>query len=93
MIHELKILPKYFDDIRYGKKRFELRRNDRDFKVGDYLALNEFDTSYTGRTELVKVVYILNTRDVMETRDEFVVMSIVRLANSEHYDREEDKHG
>lgn len=31
MIHELKILPKYFDDIRYGKKRFELRRNDRDF--------------------------------------------------------------
>lgn len=89
MIHELKILPKYFDDIRYGKKRFELRRNDRDFKVGDYLALNEFDTSYTGRTELVKVVYILNTRDVMETRDEFVVMSIVRLANSEHYDRED----
>ena len=90
MIHELKILPKYFDDIRYGKKRFELRRNDRDFKVGDYLALNEFGISYTGRTELVKVVYILNTKDVMEASDEFVVMSIVRSGNTGWYDREEE---
>ena len=53
MIHALKIDPIYFDEVRNGNKRFELRNNDRDFHVGDYLALNEWDDDvYTGRTDL-----------------------------------------
>ena len=41
MIHELKTLPEYFEAVRKGDKTFELREDDRNFKVGDYLALNE----------------------------------------------------
>ena len=77
MIHGLKIRPKYFDAVRSGEKTFELRQNDRDFRVGDYLALNEWDgESYTGRTELVKVTYMLNPNDFMTCRGGYVVMSI-----------------
>ena len=76
MIHALKIYPKYFDAVRDGKKRFELRNNDRDFHVGDYLALNEWDGYYTGRTELVKVTYMMNPNDVMPCHGGFVLMSI-----------------
>ena len=52
--HELKTWPKYFAAVRSGQKRFEIRRNDRDFKVGDILVLREFDPeddAYTGQAE------------------------------------------
>ncbi len=41
--HELKCINPYFEDIWEGNKRFELRKNDRDFKQGDYLILKEYD--------------------------------------------------
>lgn len=41
-IHELKLDDVYFDDIKYGTKRFEIRKNDRDFQAGDLLALSRY---------------------------------------------------
>lgn len=77
MIHALKTLPKYFEAVRKGDKTFELRENDRDFKVGDYLALNEWDgKTYTGRSQLVKVTYILDPNEVMIRAAGYVIMSI-----------------
>lgn len=58
--HELKIKSLYFNDILQGVKNFELRKDDRDFKVGDYLILQEFDENYTGRSILVEIIYKLN---------------------------------
>lgn len=79
MIHALKIYPDYFRAVREGKKRFELRRNDRYFREGDYLALNEWDGQhYTGRTELAEVTYLLNPNEAMTCASGFVVMSIER---------------
>lgn len=50
MTHKLKISPKYFYDVCYSSKRFELRKDDRDYKVGDTLLLEEYDNGkYTGR--------------------------------------------
>lgn len=52
MIHELKIKPQYYEDIKIGLKPFEIRKNDRDFKLGDILILNEYDSgagTYSGR--------------------------------------------
>lgn len=40
--HELKAWPEYFEEIVSGRKRFELRVNDRGFKVGDVLRLREY---------------------------------------------------
>ena len=42
MIHELKTLPEYWDAVNSGAKTFEVRKNDRDFKVGDSLKLLRF---------------------------------------------------
>jgi hypothetical protein len=38
-IHELKCVEPYFTDIITGMKSFEVRKNDRDFQVGDILHL------------------------------------------------------
>lgn len=60
MFHELKILPEFFDAVVMREKTFEIRKNDRGFKVGDWLALKEWDgENYTGREVVRYVNYIL----------------------------------
>ena len=57
-----KIWPKYFQLVKSGKKKFELRLADFDIKEGDTLILEEWDPKtkqYTGRTIEKKVDYIL----------------------------------
>jgi len=57
-----KIWPRYFEDIKSGKKKFELRLADFDIKEGDILALEEWDPQkkrYTGRRITKKVNYVL----------------------------------
>lgn len=44
--HELKTDPEVFDDVASGAKTHEIRRNDRNFQVGDGLLLRK--TRYTG---------------------------------------------
>ena len=60
-IHELKIYPKYFEEVMNGNKTFEVRKNDRHFKVGDAIVLNEWDNiKYTGRKIHAVITYILD---------------------------------
>lgn len=61
MIHQLKQIDTYFEDVISGKKTFEIRLDDRHYKQGDYLALNEIAESgaYTGRSCMVYVDYVL----------------------------------
>lgn len=71
MIHVKKIKPEYFDALRSGDKRFELRRPDPEepaFAVGDFLALNEWkDERYTGRCLLFRITYVLQAVDSCST--------------------------
>lgn len=50
--HELKIKQEYWDAIRSGIKPFEIRKNDRDFQVGDivnFKVVRNIDPSYGDR--------------------------------------------
>nr|DAG53359.1 MAG TPA: chromosome partitioning protein [Caudoviricetes sp.] len=59
-IHELKLAKMYFIDVATGRKSFELRKNDRGFKVGDGVRLNEYvDGHETGRWITADIIYIL----------------------------------
>lgn len=61
IIHELKILPKYFNEVRNLNKQFELRKDDRDYRVGDWILLREYENGqYTGREAgCFRISYIL----------------------------------
>lgn len=72
-IHELKILSEYFWDIVVEQKTFEIRKNDRDFQVGDHLILKEFKREKpTRRWIAVEVTYITD----YEQKEGYVVMGI-----------------
>jgi len=58
MIHNLKISMEYYAHIKEGKKRFEVRYNDRDYQVGDVLRLQEINTK-TGYDKLGSSCYII----------------------------------
>ena len=76
-IHGLKIEKKYFNDVVTERKKFEVRKNDRDYQVNDILSLNEYDKNkkiYTGRHISAKVLYILD--DSTFLKEGYVVLSI-----------------
>jgi hypothetical protein len=63
-VHELKIWPYYFRAIVEGRKKFELRKNDRGgFFAGETLHLREWDPGikdYTGRETRRRILYVLD---------------------------------
>lgn len=60
--HYLKTVQPYFGAVRNGQKRFEVRVNDRDFKVGDVVYLQEYDPTYkySGLQVRCKITYVLS---------------------------------
>lgn len=73
MIHNLKILPTYFTDVAAGKKTFEIRKNDRNFQIGDSLVLHEWKGNhYTGRKLTRTVCYVTDFKQ----RSKYVVLGI-----------------
>lgn len=78
--HKLKTWPKYFSAVKLETKSFEVRKADRDFQVGDYICLVEFDPekdALTGRYEYRRITYILTSADAPRGLvDGFVVLGI-----------------
>lgn len=65
-IHKLKTWPGYFEPVWIGDKNFELRVNDRNYQLADYLILEEWDPhtkTYSGRSVAREVTYILRGPD------------------------------
>lgn len=55
-IHELKLDIKYFKDVLEQKKTFEIRKNDRDFKLGDVLALTAVEYGqYVKKSSIIRM--------------------------------------
>ena len=62
-VHELKTWPEYFQAVKYGFKNFEIRENDRDYKMGDILELREWEPKtgqYSGDKLIKRVNYIMH---------------------------------
>jgi len=66
-IHDLKIWPEFFDDVDTGRKSFELRRNDRNYQVGEILKLREWapqNKEYSGRVTYKQINHIMRFADL-----------------------------
>lgn len=90
MIHKLKILPEFSPLVEKGKKRFELRKNDRNYQEDDILLLQEyFDGEYTGRQCVVKITNVFGSNNEESLwpelkkdtiiSDQYVILSIKKI--------------
>ena len=79
--HDLKIKPEYFNAIARGEKTFEVRYNDRGYKVHDTLRLREHDNGeYTGREITAEVTYLLD--DTGYCKEGYVIMAIKTITTN-----------
>ena len=62
MLHELKILPEYYEEVKAGNKTFEVRKNDRNYMINDTLRLKAWDgEKFLDRPPLERrITYILD---------------------------------
>lgn len=77
-IHDLKTWPEYYQAVKSGKKKFEYRKADRPYAIGDLLHLMEYDPEkqeFTGDEILMGVGYILHGGS-MGIPDGYCIMSI-----------------
>lgn len=86
-IHTLKSWPKFFDAIGQGERVHELRRNDRDFEIGDVCELLEYDPAldkYSGRALSVVITSITSAAkpcavSEIALHSDFCILSIRRV--------------
>ena len=84
--HFLKLHDKYFDAVLYGIKTFEIRKADRDYKVGDALILHRVDdeghTSPNEPSIYRAISYILRHEDFPAGIQEgYVILGITGYQN------------
>lgn len=80
--HFLKVVPEYFEALAEGKKGFEIRKDDRDYKEGDNLVLEEYNPEkreYTGRCLTRKIIYVLRNAEPYGLREGFCILQIEKL--------------
>ena len=62
-----KILPKFYNDVVFRNKRFEIRKDEDDIQTGDILTLREWDgEKYTGREISCNVLYVFRADNYEE---------------------------
>ncbi|HBQ7720429.1 TPA: DUF3850 domain-containing protein [Klebsiella pneumoniae] len=74
--HDLKIYPEFFSAVCTGVKRAELRKNDRDYRVGDTLHLTETPRGSCHQTGEFINVKITHIADVGEWMPGYVLLSV-----------------
>lgn len=80
-VHDVKLGTTFFDDVKTGRKTFELRKNDRGYKEGDTIVLHEYkDGTTTGRTIIKKIVYILE--DFTGLEDGYCILGLGEAAET-----------
>lgn len=81
--HRLRCESAPFHALRNGEKRHEVRRcDDRDFRVGDLLILEEVESSgaYTGEQSLLEVTHITPAGHY-GLPDDVCVMSVIPIVS------------
>ena len=74
--HKLKTWPEYFDAVALGRKTFEVRKKDRDYRVGDMLVLQKYDPiseKYLKQEIRFYISYILDSFEIALHNDYCII--------------------
>lgn len=82
-LHILKIKPEYFSEVLQENKLFELRKNDRDYQVGDLVHFintngDEY-TLYDRKTLVFQITYVLKDVEEYGLNKSYCILGIKKL--------------
>ena len=86
-LHELKIRHEYLIDVSLGTKTFELRKNDRDYQVGDLIRFIDITKDYTendiepyiDENILYRITYVLKDVEKYGLDKDYCILAIKKL--------------
>ena len=80
MIHKLKIEPQYLENLLNGRKKSEVRLNDRDYQLGDLLEFTEVFVNKHGWTDTRKHNFrVTHIHSGLGLQPDYVVLSVERV--------------
>lgn len=79
MEYKLNISEKDFNDIYFGRKKFLIRNDNIDFKIGDILILKEYENEKcTGNVMHRVITYIENNNTYL--KEDFLILGIAEVS-------------
>jgi len=84
MTHAVKTWTLYFLEQEKGNKLFELRKDDRPYKIGDKFLSQEFDNvknEYTGKETMYYITYILKDADFFGLKNGYCILQLKKIDN------------
>ncbi|SHK69476.1 DUF3850 domain-containing protein [Epilithonimonas mollis] len=81
-VHRLKLQQPYFEDVFYNRKEFEVRKNDRDYQVGDRLVLFEDPTENTLHKYVMKDIKYILEGGQFGIEPGYVVLGLKEIPNA-----------
>ncbi len=84
MTHALKTWIPFFEYQEEGNKLFEIRKDDRPYKVGDYFLSQEYDSKkneYTGRETKYIISFILRDAEFFGLKAGYCILNLKQIDN------------
>lgn len=102
--HNMKLMTKYFDYIKFGSKRIELRLNDekrKNIKIGDEIIFKELvDNPRYLRTRVIDLYHENNFNNLIEKYDIELFVDkyatkeeLIKILNDIYQKEEQEKYG
>ncbi len=82
MTHALKTWLNFYKHQEDGVKLFELRKDDRPYKVGDTFLSQEFDNAkneYTGKETSFRIAYILRDAEMFGLKTGYCILQLAQI--------------
>ncbi len=90
-VHHLKVKNQWLVPLERRKKTCELRKNDRDFRVDDYIILkpiDKYDGAWQNCDIVAKVTHVLHHEDFpFGLTDGYCILSISKLSKGPEKER------
>lgn len=84
MTHAVKTWKQYYAEQAKGNKLFELRKDDRPYKIGDKFLSQEWDnekSEYTGNEETYLITYVLRDAEFFGLKQGYCILQLAKIDN------------
>ena len=94
VIHNVKVISRFWNELSIYQKNFELRKLDRDYQVNDYLCLNFYSEDLkeiieTEKPIIAKIQYVLKDAEMFGLQKDYGILALMYYTSFSFQERVE----